>query len=317
MIILATIERYLITVKSPNLNYWRQHRGGLALGMLGIALILRGTEIFEYTFARNGNCTELSEFEPVLTELIDDYVYGTLFRFYLRNIFTVFVPFFLLGYLNLNIVNTLRKQHRSAAMFRFGSSEHKLKIRSATRLLVLVVFSYLIANVLNVMITAWEYIDFKSTQTEVAFEIYEVLTDVISVLYVFTCASRLFIYLLCNQEIRNAFYESLCPQGLTLLTNEPQNEYKSPQQVNKVAVSLQQSQLGTDFDRLAIALVSPRISSASSTQKHVTEFLLKESKKHQQQPQRNGNYHSIENSVIIENPLAKLDDDENIPFYDD
>uniref|UniRef100_A0AC34FPP9 Gustatory receptor n=1 Tax=Panagrolaimus sp. ES5 TaxID=591445 RepID=A0AC34FPP9_9BILA len=437
MIILATIERYLITVKSPNLNWWRQHRGGLALGMLGIALILRGTEIFEYTFTRNGNCTELAEFEPALTDLVNDYVYGTLFRFYLRNIFTVFVPFFLLGYLNLNILK-IRSATRLLVLVVFSylianvlnvlitaweyvdfkstqtevafeiyevltdvisvlyvftcasrlfiyllcnqeirsafyeslcpqglillrnepqneykppqidkiavslqrsqlgtefdrlaiaivsprisnasSTQHHLKIRSATRLLVLVVFSYLIANVLNVLITAWEYVDFKSTQTEVAFEIYEVLTDVISVLYVFTCASRLFIYLLCNQEIRSAFYESLCPQGLILLRNEPQNEYKPPQ-VDKIAVSLQRSQLGTEFDRLAIAIVSPRISNASSTQHHVTELLLKESRKHHHhhQQQRNGNYHSIENSIIIENPLADMDD-ENIPFCDD
>uniref|UniRef100_A0A914YHV5 Uncharacterized protein n=1 Tax=Panagrolaimus superbus TaxID=310955 RepID=A0A914YHV5_9BILA len=91
------------------------------------------------------------------------------------------------------------------------------------------------------------------------------------------------------------------------------NEYKPPQ-IDKVAVSLQRSQLGTEFDRLAIAIVSPRISNASSTQNHVTEILLKESRKHQHH--RNGNYHSIENSIIIENPLANMDD-ENIPFCDD
>lgn len=43
------------------------------------------------------------------------------------------------------------------------------KVRSATRLTVLIVCSYLMANVLNVMITAWEYIDFESAQTEEAF----------------------------------------------------------------------------------------------------------------------------------------------------
>ena len=151
-------------------------------------------------------------------------------------------------------------------------------------------------------------------------KIYEVLTDVISVLYVFTCAIRLFIYLLCNQEIRNAFYESFWGP----LNGGPQNEYKPP--VDKIAVSLyvlslpgitvmrflcrQRSQLGTDFDRLAIAIVTPRISSASGTQDHVHELLLKDPKN------CNGNnYHSIENSIIIENPLAAIDDDSI--HYDD
>ena len=69
----------------------------------------------------------------------------------------------------------------------------------------------------------------------------------------------------------------------------------------------QRSQLGTDFDRLAIAIVSPRISNAEITQRQATEVLLKESKK------RNGDYHSIEQSVVIENPLADIDD-ESVPY---
>ena len=98
----------------------------MALSMMGLALVLRGTEILEYTLRKNGNCTGLTEYEPILTELTTDYIYGTLFRFYLRNILTVFVPFVLLAYLNICIVTTLRRQQRSASMFRFGSSEHKV-----------------------------------------------------------------------------------------------------------------------------------------------------------------------------------------------
>lgn len=127
MIILGTIERYLITEKSRFLNSWRQNRQILAIMMMGVSMILRGTEIFEYTLKKNGNCTDLTEYEPVLTELVHDYFYGTLFRFYARNILTVFVPFALLAYLNARIVHTLRKQQRSASMFRFGSSEHKVR----------------------------------------------------------------------------------------------------------------------------------------------------------------------------------------------
>lgn len=48
-------------------------------------------------------------------------------------------------------------------------SDLQKKIRSATRLTVLIVCSYLMANVLNVFITAWEYLDFQSAQTEEAF----------------------------------------------------------------------------------------------------------------------------------------------------
>lgn len=40
-----------------------------------------------------------------------------------------------------------------------------MRIRAATRTLVLVVFTYLLSNVLNVIITIWEYIDMESLTT--------------------------------------------------------------------------------------------------------------------------------------------------------
>lgn len=47
MIILATIERYLITVRSQLLACFRLNRGRLAIVMFLVALILRGSAIFE------------------------------------------------------------------------------------------------------------------------------------------------------------------------------------------------------------------------------------------------------------------------------
>uniref|UniRef100_A0A0M3KCG6 G_PROTEIN_RECEP_F1_2 domain-containing protein n=1 Tax=Anisakis simplex TaxID=6269 RepID=A0A0M3KCG6_ANISI len=200
LIILATIERYLITQKAKCLQKFRQYRQALAMFMFTLALVVM----------RNGNCTGLTEFEPMLTSLVSTWLYGTIFRFYFRNILTVFVPFFLLAYLNVRIVATLRAQQRKAAMFKFACSEHKMKIRSATRLTVFIVCSYLMANVLNVLITAWEYVDFESAVTPDNFWIYETCTDVISVLYVFTCATRLLVYMLCNKEIRIAINQQMC-----------------------------------------------------------------------------------------------------------
>jgi hypothetical protein len=47
LIILATFERYLITVKSSLLSLWRSKRGLLALFMFILALLSRGTAVFE------------------------------------------------------------------------------------------------------------------------------------------------------------------------------------------------------------------------------------------------------------------------------
>nr|CAD2179732.1 unnamed protein product [Meloidogyne enterolobii] len=286
MIILGTIERFLITLKSSLLTCFRTNRGPLALGMFLLALLLRGTAIFEVEIVANGNCTGLSEFEPSLTTLTKSWFYGTVFRFYVRTIATVFVPFFLLAYLNARIVLILRRQKRSAAMFRFGSAyDHKLRVRSATRLLLLIVCSYLLANFPNVAITAWEYLDLDSTQSENFYSIYETLTDIISMLYVLSCASRLLIYLSCNEEIRSAFYDFLCANWICKRRRENGIEYEFDE---KIALQRHGSTqytpvrqcsyrsfrgdwsigdfppIGTDFDRVVVAMALSRVSSLTS-----------------------------------------------------
>ncbi|CAK5083945.1 unnamed protein product [Meloidogyne enterolobii] len=279
MIILGTIERFLITLKSSLLTCFRTNRGPLALGMFLLALLLRGTAIFEVEIVANGNCTGLSEFEPSLTTLTKSWFYGTVFRFYVRTIATVFVPFFLLAYLNARIVLILRRQKRSAAMFRFGSAyDHKLRVRSATRLLLLIVCSYLLANFPNVAITAWEYLDLDSTQSENFYSI-------ISMLYVLSCASRLLIYLSCNEEIRSAFYDFLCANWICKRRRENGIEYEFDE---KIALQRHGSTqytpvrqcsyrsfrgdwsigdfppIGTDFDRVVVAMALSRVSSLTS-----------------------------------------------------
>ncbi|KAK0395105.1 hypothetical protein QR680_001120 [Steinernema hermaphroditum] len=201
--------------------------------------------------AKNANCTGLTEYEPVLTPLVDTWIYGTLFRFYVRNIVTVFIPFVLLAFLNVRIVYTLRIQQRTAAMFRFGHSDHKKKVRSATTLLVLIVCSYLMANFVNVVVTAWEYIDIHSTQTEEYYDVYEFLTDLVSVLYIFVCATRLVVYLVCNMELREAFRESLYRADKKAAAVRVYS-FKTSTKPKKRMV-----QVGTEFDHVVIAIAKP------------------------------------------------------------
>ncbi|CAD5212462.1 unnamed protein product [Bursaphelenchus okinawaensis] len=284
MIILATIERYLITVKHRMLTCFRMNRCNLALLMFLLSLILRGTAVFEFQIVKNGNCTGIMEYDVALTDLVNVWVYGTVFRFYLRTIFTVLVPFFLLMSLNIMIVQKLQRQSRSHSMFRFGKSDHKQKIRSATRLLVFIVMGYLIANTLNVAITAWEFIDFESTGGW--YNLYETLTDIISMLYVLTCATRIIVYSICNEEIRNALKEFLCSRNKKNVSRS--HDYKPIQKVNPGSdkdfyedSNIQNSQdlsmpnMGTEFDRVAIAMViahkrRDRLNSAPQLQFHKT-----------------------------------------------
>ncbi|CAJ0606357.1 unnamed protein product [Cylicocyclus nassatus] len=259
LIILGTLERYLITQRSRSLKWFRRSRGLLAFYMFLLSLLLRGTLVFEIQLDRNGDCTGISEYIPGLTDIVHTVWYGTVFRFYIRNIMTVFVPFFLLAYLNYSIVSTLRNQQRSAEMFRF-SSDHKSKIRSATLLLVMIVCSYLLANILNVLITLWEYVAFQSTQTQEAYVIYEACTDIISVLYVFVCATRLLVYITCNKEIRDAMLKQLCPQY-----NAKKASYAKAIDGEKTP-----RQIGTELDAVAIA-IARRLKSDDSSYKEEAE----------------------------------------------
>ncbi|CAI4232670.1 unnamed protein product [Auanema sp. JU1783] len=245
LIILATIERYLITHRSRSLTAFRRCRTMLSFVVFMLSLLLRGTAIFEIEVQKNFNCTGVTEYLPGLRdEIVGTFWYGTVFRFYTRNIMTVFLPFIFLAYLNYSIVKTLRKQQRSAEMFRFLSSDHKTKIRSATRLMVTVVCSYLLANVLNVLITFWEHIDSDSTQQVETYQFYETCTDVISVLYIFVCATRLIVYYSLNKEIREDIQAQLCHTS-----KRPKQVAALPRFNDGVG-----QQVGTEIDAVAIAI---------------------------------------------------------------
>lgn len=67
----------------------------------------------------------------------------------------------------------------------------------------------------------------------------------------------------------------------------------------------QRSNLGTDFDRLAIAiagsgLITPKISNAVDPQNHVNGIMFTHSNG------TNG-FHSVEEAMVIENPLADFE----------
>ncbi|RCN30338.1 hypothetical protein ANCCAN_23887, partial [Ancylostoma caninum] len=68
------------------------------------------------------------------------------------------------------------------------------KVRSATWTLLLVCLLYLLSNLPNVIVTAWEFIDMQSLQNEF-FSFYMFSTDLVSLLVVVACAMRLPIYM--------------------------------------------------------------------------------------------------------------------------
>ncbi|KAK6051942.1 hypothetical protein COOONC_10553 [Cooperia oncophora] len=154
----------------------------------------------------------VNEYYVDMTLINSKPLYGTVYRFWIRNIVTVFVPFFLLTLINFRTLVSLKAQLKQAKendTRRFSMRcESKSKVRSATWTLLLVCLLYLLANLPNVIVTAWEFIDMKSLQTEF-YEIYMFSTDLVSLLVVTACAMRLPIYMLCNPELRRVVTHTL------------------------------------------------------------------------------------------------------------
>ncbi|CAJ0604729.1 unnamed protein product [Cylicocyclus nassatus] len=208
ILICALLERYLITIRSPYLKMFQQRRSLACVASFMLALITKGGIMFELDVfpTEDESCRNTASENYVdMTAVNQIWVYGTLYRFWLRNIITVFVPFFLLTLINFKTLVKLRAQLKEAKC-REGRKfsvrvEHKSKVRSATWTLLLVCLLYLLSNLPNVIVTAWEFIDMQTLQNEY-FAFYMFSTDLVSLLVVTACAMRLPIYMLCNPELR-------------------------------------------------------------------------------------------------------------------
>ncbi|CEF59394.1 GPCR, rhodopsin-like, 7TM domain-containing protein [Strongyloides ratti] len=201
LITLATFERFL-TVKKIKNNFTMAHRIILTVIVFIFALLAKGPLFWELMVENNYNCTGVTAYIVGFNDFAREEPYKTFYTFWFRCLISTFLPFFLSFYFNIQIVLQLRKQQVGARLFRFGISEHRHNIRSATRMLVLVTCTYLASNLLNVIVATWEAFDSEFLTSEEIRPYYTISSDLISLLTVLACALRLPIYYACNQRIR-------------------------------------------------------------------------------------------------------------------
>uniref|UniRef100_A0A0N4Z533 G_PROTEIN_RECEP_F1_2 domain-containing protein n=1 Tax=Parastrongyloides trichosuri TaxID=131310 RepID=A0A0N4Z533_PARTI len=218
-ILAATFERYCITVNSRCTDFVKRNRIFIAFGSLIIAIFNKGSIYFELRITKNEACVgTMNEYAIIATPLVES-TYYVIFKVWYRNIATVFLPFFALAYLNAKIVRALAKQQRldyCADLILANSKNHpdkeksrrKILTRSATRTLVLVVITYLISNVVNVILTVGEYFN-KMQLTNYYIDVYFILLDSSSFLCVVASALRFPIYMTCQSQLRNEFIDLL------------------------------------------------------------------------------------------------------------
>uniref|UniRef100_A0AC35U3J3 G_PROTEIN_RECEP_F1_2 domain-containing protein n=1 Tax=Rhabditophanes sp. KR3021 TaxID=114890 RepID=A0AC35U3J3_9BILA len=217
-ILAATYERFCITVGSKHTAFVQKNRAGIVICAIIVAVISKGSIAIEIETHKNWDCPgTINENSLSFADFVLSTSYNLLWRFWYRNIITIFLPFCALAYLNTRIVTTLGNQERldyCADMILAKSSRHpdceksrrKVAQRNATKTLVFVVITYLFSNVVNVIVTISEHIN-RDFLVSHYYNVYTILLDLSSLLCVLASASRLSIYMCCQPTIRDEILE--------------------------------------------------------------------------------------------------------------
>ncbi|TMS38794.1 hypothetical protein L596_005437 [Steinernema carpocapsae] len=222
LLVAATFERYLQTIRlshSERLFKFVSHNraAGVFLAFT-LGVVFRGTVYFEIEIYRLPECSDLASMGVMLTDLAKHPLFDSLWRFWIRRVVTIFLPFVILAYCNAMIVYSVQRSEKDRMVktlilyVTVGSKGHvgriKSRVRAATRMLVMVVACYLCANILDVFVATWEYIDAESLLRHEGF--YAVVTDVSSLLSILAAALRLPIYISNDKAITKEVKNVVC-----------------------------------------------------------------------------------------------------------
>lgn len=204
LIVAASAERYLATMLKK--SCLPKDRLLITLFVVCFAVLSKGVVYWELDIIHYPNCTGFEEWHLAPSDLVMEPMYKTAYVVWFRQIVHVFLPFFLLVFLNGAIILRLKRSlHARSALMELAlgtdaARQRKENIRAATRMLVVLVSTYLLSNLLNVIITLWEHLNLRFLEDHPKF--YTLTTDVITLLTVVTGSIRLPIYYICNKQIR-------------------------------------------------------------------------------------------------------------------
>uniref|UniRef100_A0A0M3I7T9 G_PROTEIN_RECEP_F1_2 domain-containing protein n=1 Tax=Ascaris lumbricoides TaxID=6252 RepID=A0A0M3I7T9_ASCLU len=132
ILVFVSIERYMLTVRSAYLNFARRNRSFLCILAIVGALLMKAPIALELELKLEKQCIgTVSEYVVDLSNRCASLWYGTIYRFWIRNIVTVFTPFILIIHINLRIVSAIKSQvylERICSMQK--ASKHKVRFSS-------------------------------------------------------------------------------------------------------------------------------------------------------------------------------------------
>ncbi|GMT25981.1 hypothetical protein PFISCL1PPCAC_17278, partial [Pristionchus fissidentatus] len=221
LLMAATIERYLQTTVNNRstalFHCLRSHRAFVVLFCFLAGFVLRGTVFFEIEVRTESECKEFASMWAAPVQLSSYPMFDFIWKFWIRKLLTVILPFVVLAYFNVAIVMNVRKSDRDQIVKtlilyvtvgpRGDSARLCSRLRTVTRMLVIVVCTYLFSNVIDVCIAIMENLD--SDTLEAYPNIYSVASDISSFLPILACAIRPVIYAtndrIIAREIRRSF----------------------------------------------------------------------------------------------------------------
>ncbi|UMM36329.1 hypothetical protein L5515_008536 [Caenorhabditis briggsae] len=235
LLMLGTLERYTWIDNKHNKMVILQPKyrpftlGGLLLG----AILLRVPSAMALTITEFRKCpdffrtlaVDVEEWAQVSTVYMVYDVYGIA-------CLQTFCPFLCLMALNLVIVNKLakldaqqcptkeikdsptkRKRSRILSSLRIGKIQITSTVRNAIYTMVAIVTTYLISNSLHILLTLLEVTKASILVDEhdpyKASNLYTLLGDAVSLLYMISSAIRVLIYTYCNPAIRHQLFSFL------------------------------------------------------------------------------------------------------------
>ncbi|PAV82945.1 hypothetical protein WR25_17708 [Diploscapter pachys] len=138
---------------------------------------------------------------------IQNFYLTTAWKFYFRNIFTVLIPFFALLFLLCLITIFFRLSSSSKPSSpemndRANLSARKMRIRAMTNTLIVIVITYLVSNVLSVIISLMEFFYSHDTLLQTFLEWYILSVDILSILSMLASCTRLPIYIYFQPLLR-------------------------------------------------------------------------------------------------------------------
>ncbi|KRY89431.1 hypothetical protein T4D_1790 [Trichinella pseudospiralis] len=230
LVVVCSAERYMeVTSIKPLKMFYEEitqkKRCWVIAGVFIFSTSFRIISLWDLQLVYNQECIGFAAVELQLTEMARNPLYQKVYQLWLVHIVQVFFPFLALVLINHLIITNWRGVVKKAIEMESNDS-HNLNIRhssrSAWKMMVAIVTSYLVTNVLNVIITLWEHINKEFLNSHPAF--YTFATDAVSLLTVLNASLRLPIYYASNWRIRQAL-QTCCKRNTCISCQQRHSRY--------------------------------------------------------------------------------------------